>query len=100
MPFDRLPYFDYSEKEDIFARHGLPPYKNLRDELEEAGLSYHISNWHHSENGESDDRGTSDGKAETDFYFIIRRRWDALLHQHVKHPDIMPATGFLRGAYS
>lgn len=89
VPFDRLPYFDYSEKEDIFARHGLPPYKNLRDELEEAGLSYHISNWHHSETVNLTAAEHLMEKAETDFYFIYTAAMDALLHQHVKHPDII-----------
>ena len=35
MPFDRLQYFDYIEKKDMFVPNGLEPVKNLADILEE-----------------------------------------------------------------
>lgn len=42
MPFDRIHYFDYIEKTDMFVPDGLKPVKNLADKLEERGIPYHI----------------------------------------------------------
>ena len=44
VPYEKLPYLNYCEKEDIFAKKGLLPLKNLRDVLEESGLVI-ISDW-------------------------------------------------------
>ena len=49
VPFEQLPYFDYCEKNDIFAKNGLSPVKNLCDVLEESGLNFHISDWRKSD---------------------------------------------------
>ena len=49
MPYDSLPFFNYCEKTDIFAKDGLAPVKNLCDVLEENKIPYLISDWRKSQ---------------------------------------------------
>lgn len=70
MPFEHLPYFDYSEKHDVFAKNGLAPTKNLCDILSESGLKFHISDWRKDES-----QNIADAKIAVtngaDFLFIL-----------------------------
>ena len=91
VPYARLPFFDYCEKQDIFAPHGLAPVKNLRDVLTESGVPFHISDWHLS-----DDRNLEIARAlleeeRTEFYFIYTAGLDSMLHFHVHEPDVVAA---------
>jgi hypothetical protein len=91
VPYARLPYFDYCEKQDIFAPHGLAPVKNLRDVLTESGVSFHISDWHLG-----DDRNMTVAQRlleeeRTEFFFIYTAGLDGMLHFHVHEPDVVAA---------
>ena len=91
VPYARLPYFDYCEKQDIFALHGLAPVKNLRDVLTESGVSFHISDWHLG-----DDRNILVAQRlleeeHTEFFFIYTAGLDGMLHFHVHEPDVVEA---------
>ncbi len=84
MPFERLPYFDYIEKKDLFIPGGLSPVKNLADVLEEKQIPYHISNWRLSET-ENIQALEEDIKAEKiDFAFLYTASMDGLLHNVTK----------------
>lgn len=84
MPFDRLPYFDYIEKKDLFVPGGLAPTKNLADVLEEKKIPYHISNWRLSEK-ENIDALTKDIQEEKiEFAFLYTAAMDGLLHKITK----------------
>ena len=89
VPYARLPFFDYCEKQDIFAPHGLAPVKNLRDVLTESGVPFHISNWHLT-----DDRNIAAAKKlleeeRTEFFFIYTAGLDGMLHFHVHEPEVV-----------
>ncbi len=45
VPYDKLRYFDYCQKRDIFTANGLAPAKNLADILCESGIRHFISDW-------------------------------------------------------
>lgn len=84
MPFDRIQYFDYIEKKDIFVPGGLAPTPNLADELVRRNIPYHISNWRLSEeqniNALIDDLNQGDIR----FAFLYTAAMDSLLHMVTK----------------
>jgi len=84
MPFDRLPYFDYIEKKDLFVPNGLAPTKNLADVLEEKKLNYHISNWRLTEDENIEALMSDIRKEELDFAFLYTAKLDGLLHSVTK----------------
>ncbi len=87
MPFDRLKYFDYCEKNDLFVPEGMAPVGNLADLLEKSGLRYHISNWRHKEEYNFSLAETLMETGENDFYFIYAAELDALLHFKLLDPE-------------
>ncbi|MBN2829147.1 MAG: alkaline phosphatase family protein [Candidatus Cloacimonetes bacterium] len=81
MPFERLPYFDYIEKRDLFVPGGLLPVPNLADKLEEFGLRYHISNWRLTEEQNIQSLIEDVKKGSIDFGFLYTAAMDGLLHR-------------------
>lgn len=89
MPFERLPYFDYIEKTDMFVPGGMSPVRNLADVLQERRIPHHISNWRlrEAENIEALIRDVQ--KGEIRFAFLYTAEMDALLHRVTKDgPEI------------
>lgn len=84
MPFDRLPYFDYIEKTDLFVPGGLSPVPNLADRLEERGIPYHISNWRLSEAANIEALIEEILRGEIRFAFLYTAAMDGLLHRVTK----------------
>ena len=84
MPFDRLPYFDYIEKKDLFVPGGLAPTKNLADILEEKQVPYHISNWRLTEEQNIDALKQDIIAEKVDFAFLYTASMDGLLHNVTK----------------
>ncbi len=84
MPFDRLQYFDYIEKTDLFVPGGLAPTKNLADVLEEKNIPYHISNWRLTEEQNIDALIGDVKKENVDFAFLYTAKLDGLLHMVTK----------------
>ncbi|MBE6411395.1 MAG: alkaline phosphatase family protein [Opitutales bacterium] len=82
VPFEQLPYFDYCEKNDIFAKNGLSPVKNLFDVLEESGLNFHISDWRKSESQNIVDAKNAI-KNGAEFAFIYSGEFDSFMHDNV-----------------
>lgn len=83
VPYARLPYFDYCEKQDIFAPGGLAPVPNLYDMLAAAGVNFHISNWRRS-----DEENLNEGiellkRREKEFLFLYTAGLDGMLHFHI-----------------
>ncbi len=83
VPYEKLPYFDYCEKSDIFARDGLAPVKNLRDILEESKTPYHMSDWRKTENENIHDAKAAIASGDIDFAFIYVADFDSFLHDNV-----------------
>jgi len=84
MPFDRLQYFDYIEKKDLFITGGLSPVKNLADVLEDNNVDYHISNWRLTETENINKLIEDVEKKSISFAFLYTAQMDSLLHIHTK----------------
>ncbi|MBR6057154.1 MAG: alkaline phosphatase family protein [Victivallales bacterium] len=82
VPFDRIGLLDYMEKDDIFAKGGLLPCKNLRDILEEKKIPYHISDWRKSEEENLAAATAAIIEEKVEFMFIYTATLDALRHDH------------------
>jgi hypothetical protein len=89
MPYDRLPYFDYIEKQDIFIPAGLAPVENLADVLEKSKIPYLISNWRSSETENIEQLESELEKGEIEFAFLYTAKLDGLLHMKVDNPEII-----------
>lgn len=90
MPFDKLQYFDYIEKKDLFVPGGLAPVNNIADELEQRKISYHISNWRLSEQQNIDALISDIEKGEMEFAFLYTAAMDSLLHRVTKDGKEIP----------
>ncbi len=83
MPFSHLPWFDYCEKQDLFAEGGLAPVENLRDMLTRRGLVHHISDWHLPEFDNLAKVTEAAARPDMQFIFGYAAGFDSLLHFHV-----------------
>jgi hypothetical protein len=83
MPFARLPFFDYCEKNDIFAAGGMAPLKNLCDILNEAGISYLISDWRQPEEYNIRQMESAIKAGDIEFGFLYTAGFDGFLHDNV-----------------
>lgn len=84
MPFNRISYFDYIEKTDIFVPGGLSPVRNLADLLVEKEIPYHISNWRLQEIENVEALINDVKKGEIKFAFLYTAAMDGLLHRVTK----------------
>jgi predicted AlkP superfamily pyrophosphatase or phosphodiesterase len=84
MPFDKIQYFDYIEKTDLFVPGGLAPVPNIADQLVERKIPYHISNWRLSEQENIDALLSDIDKKDISFAFLYTAAMDALLHRVTK----------------
>lgn len=84
MPFDRLHYFDYIEKQDMFVPNGLAPTPNLADELTKRKIPYHISNWRQTEDENINDLMEDLERGDIEFAFLYTAAMDGLLHFQTK----------------
>lgn len=84
MPFDRLPFFDYIEKKDLFVPGGLHPVENLADRLTARQIPYHISDWRQPEQVAIDALIEDVDRGEIRFAFLYTAAMDGLLHRVTK----------------
>jgi hypothetical protein len=83
VPYDKLCYFNYCEKEDIFASKGLSPLRNLRDVLEESDLRFLISDWRKPESYNLDELEQALLDNKIDFAFVYTAQLDSFLHDSI-----------------
>lgn len=89
MPFNRISYFDYIEKTDIFVPGGLSPVKNIADVLQEKRIPHHISNWRFTEAQNLQALIDDVKKGDINFAFLYTAAMDGLLHKVTKDgPEI------------
>lgn len=86
VPYERLPYFDYCEKTDMFAPHSLP-VENLYDMLAKTGLKFHLSDWRKNDAENIRIAKNLLEQGEVDFIFLYTASIDGQLHFHVSEPD-------------
>ncbi len=84
MPFNRLHYFDYIEKTDMFVPGGISPTPNLADLLVSNNISYSISNWRLTEEQNIDAMIEQVKQGDIRFAFLYTAAMDGLLHNVTK----------------
>lgn len=80
VPFAKLAYLDYCEKQDLFVPGGMGAVENLADRLLRSGQPFHISDWRLG-----DRRNLAAARAAVEqgahFLFIYTAELDGILHQ-------------------
>lgn len=84
VPFENLKYFDYSEKNDLFAENPFENVKNLKDVLVEKGIPHFISNWRLSEDENFDELNRVVKSAKMPFIFAYFAGLDGTQHMYTK----------------
>jgi len=80
VPFKYINLFDYCEKNDLFVPGGMNQGKNIFDHLQQAGRTYHVSNWREPEEVNLEAVKTDMRKGEVSFALLYMASMDALLH--------------------
>jgi len=83
-----LPYFNFSERRDIYAPKGIENVPSLFDELERDGQGYRVYTYHQCSDAEIFRRAKRD-IADTDatLFFLYLCEMDGFLHLHCKEPE-------------
>ena len=84
VPFDRLKYFDYSEKKDLFDSNAFESTKNLKDLLLENNISHFISDWRKSEDENFTDLKNVVTNEAPSFIFAYFAGLDGVQHMYTK----------------
>ncbi|RMH59170.1 MAG: nucleotide pyrophosphatase [Zetaproteobacteria bacterium] len=87
VPFRYIHLFDYCEKRDIFKPGGMNRGKNIFECLEQAGVRYHVSDWHLGEEENFSRLHRDIERGEVTFAFLYLAQLDALLHRVGKESD-------------
>ena len=83
-----LPYFNFSERRDIYAPKGIENMPSLFDELEEEGRGYRVYSYHQCSDAEILRRAKHDVQAtDASFFFLYLCEVDAFLHMNCKDPE-------------
>lgn len=83
-----LPYFNFSEKRDIYGPKGIENAPSLFDELEDERRPYRVYNYHQCSDPEILRRAKRDiAESDATFFFIYLCEVDGFLHLHCKEPE-------------
>lgn len=86
MKPERLDFYDYCEKRNLFVPGGMEGVQNLADALAASGVDGHISDWHLSD-AENLELGVRAIEKGTRFVFLYTCALDALRHDHPNGAD-------------
>lgn len=83
-----MPYFNFSERRDIYAPKGIENTPSLFDDLEREGRDYRVYTYHQCSDAEIVRRARHDiAKSSATLFFLYLCEMDAFLHMHCKEPD-------------
>jgi Type I phosphodiesterase / nucleotide pyrophosphatase len=83
-----LPYFNFSERHDIYAPGGLEGTPSLFDELEREGRAYRVYTYHQCSDADIVRRAIRDiAETNASLFFLYLCEMDAFLHMHCKEPE-------------
>jgi predicted AlkP superfamily pyrophosphatase or phosphodiesterase len=81
FPFDRIGYFDYSEKRDIYEPGGINSgARTIFDELRDRGIPFHRSDWRASEETNLAALRADLSQRRPQFVYLYMAAMDSLLH--------------------
>jgi predicted AlkP superfamily pyrophosphatase or phosphodiesterase len=85
VPPRLLPWFNWTEKRNIYAPRGISGAASIFDRLAAAGRSHHVYSYHRFSDQEILRRARQDIAAgRATFFFLYLSEIDAFLHQHVE----------------
>lgn len=83
-----LPYFNFSERRDIYAAKGIESVPSLFDELESEGRGYRVYTYHQCSDAEILRRARRDiAESDATLFFLYLCEVDGFLHMHCKEPE-------------
>jgi predicted AlkP superfamily pyrophosphatase or phosphodiesterase len=83
-----LPYFNFSERRDIYAPKGIENAPSLFDELEREGRGYRVYTYHQCSDAEILRRARRDiAESDASLFFLYLCEVDGFLHMHCKEPE-------------
>jgi len=80
IPFDKLRYFDFTEKRDYFVPGA--PFNTIFDHCVENNIDYHCSNWRESESENLHSIKEEIQKAKIKFAWLYLPSLDGVMHSH------------------
>jgi len=83
-----LPYFNFSERRDIYAPKGIESTPSLFDELEAEGRGYRVYTYHQCSDAQIMLRARRDiAGTDATLFFLYLCEMDGFLHLHCKEPE-------------
>ena len=83
-----LPYFNFSERRDIYAPKGIENTPSLFDELEAEGRGYLVYTYHQCSDAEIMRRAKRDiAEGGATLFFLYLCEMDGFLHMHCNEPE-------------
>lgn len=78
-----LPWFNWTEKRNIYDCGGIEGSQSIFDQLSEAGISYRVYSYHNWTDQEILQRAKRDlGNTDATFFFLYLSELDSVLHDH------------------
>lgn len=82
-----MPWFNWIEKRNIYARGGISGAPSIFDQLSQGGIRYRVYSYNQWSDKEILERSLSDlERREADFFFIYLCEMDQFLHDHWRQP--------------
>ncbi len=89
-PFEYLPFFDYSEKRDLYVKDGINSSdKTIFDYLDDEAISYHVSDWQGTEDMNIESLKSDIARQSINFAYLYLANMDGLLHAHGTDSDVI-----------
>jgi predicted AlkP superfamily pyrophosphatase or phosphodiesterase len=88
MPFDKLPYFDYTEKRDLYQPGGINSgAETIFDELRRREVAFELSDWRRSEEENLASLHRAIDEEEIQFAYLYLAHMDGILHRDGTRSD-------------
>lgn len=90
MPFKHLHLFDYSEKRDIYQKHGINSGdSNIFDYLRDNNIDFYLSDWRHGEKENLQALRNAMKDKQVPFAYLYLAAMDATLHQYGTNHELV-----------
>ncbi len=90
VPPRLLPWFNFTEKTNIYRRGGIPGAASIFDRLAEAGIPYRAYEYHQASDAELLRRARAEVESRAaQFFFVYLCELDAFLHLHCHEPELV-----------
>jgi len=95
VPFDRLPYLDYTERKDLYEKGGIIEGQDtIFDRLREERIDFVLADWRQSEAANTAAVAKAIESGAVDFAYLYLARLDGIMH--MSGPDDSAAAAHIR----